>query len=172
MRLPTRKDWLLLGAVTALPVLADGLAVKTGAWETTVRTRTSGLIVPEEALASMTAQQRTQMEALVGTSAAGPPPSTSKSCMTQKDIDDGAFRAQQLQKESQCNFKPVASGAKHQEWTFECPSQPGGASGRMVVDATDSTHVTGEVNIKAEGVSITTTFTSRWLGDSCAEVDK
>jgi hypothetical protein len=56
--------------------------------------------------------------------------------------------------------------------TFECPGKQGVSGGRMVVNAADSTHVSGEMQIKAEGMTIESTFTSKWLGPTCADADK
>ena len=173
MKLPIRRNWLLATAIAAMPVLAaDSLGVKTGTWETTVNSKTSGMAMPAEAMAGMNPQQRAQMEAMMSKMAGAPHSTTSKSCITQKDIDEGAFRSQQMQEDSKCTYKSVASSGKHQEWTFDCPDEHGASSGRMVVDATDSTHVTGTISIKAEGATIDSTFTSKWLGASCDGADK
>ncbi len=166
-------NWLLLTAIAALPALAaDGLNVKTGTWETTLTTKTSGMTMPAEAMANMNPQQKAQMEAMMKQmSAAGPRTITDKSCVTEKDLKEGAFRGQQ-EKDSSCTYKPVATSGRHQEMTFECPGKRGVSSGHMVVDATDSSNVKGEMHIKAEGVTIDSTFTSKWLGPTCADADK
>ena len=56
--------------------------------------------------------------------------------------------------------------------TFECPGTKGVSSGRMVVDAIDSANVKGEMHIKAEGMTIDSTFKSKWLGPTCSAEDK
>jgi hypothetical protein len=175
MNLRTKTNWLLVTALASLPVLAaGGLGVKTGTWETTVTTKTSGMMMPADVLAKMNAEQRAQMEAMMSKrAAAGPHSITSKSCVTQKDIDAGAFRAQQAEADSKCTYKPGAgNSSKHQEWTFECPGQKGVSGGSMVVDAVDSTHVNGVMHVKANAGTVDSTFTSKWLGASCADADK
>ncbi len=173
MTLQIRKNWLLVTALTALPVLAaDGLAVKTGTWETTMTTKASGMTMPAEAMAKMNEQQRAQMEAIMkNMGSAAPKTMTSKSCITDKDLKEGAFRAQQ-DKANPCTYKPVVTTGKRQEMTFECPGTRGVSSGHMIVDATDSNNVKGEMHIKASGATIDTTFTSKWLGPTCAAADK
>jgi hypothetical protein len=102
----------------------------------------------------------------------GPPKvTTTKSCVTEKDLKEGAFRGQQ-DKSNPCTYKPVVTTGKRQEMTFECPGRQGLSSGHMIVDATDSNNVKGEMHIKAQGMSIDSTFTSKWLGPTCAEADK
>jgi hypothetical protein len=173
MKLRMRKNWLLVTAMAALPVLAaDGLAVKTGTWETTMSMKTSGMTVPAEAMANMNEQQRAQMAAMMkNIGGATPRVTTTKSCVTEKDLKEGAFRAQQ-EKDNNCTYKPVVTTGKRQEMTFECPGKRGVSSGHMIVDATDSSNVKGEMHIKAEGVTIDSTFTSKWLGPTCADADK
>jgi hypothetical protein len=173
MKLRMRKNWLLVTAMAALPVLAaDGLAVKTGTWETTMSMKTSGMTVPAEAMANMNEQQRAQMAAMMkNMGGATPRVTTHKSCVTEKDLKEGAFRAQQ-EKDNNCTYKPVVTTGKRQEMTFECPGKRGVSSGHMIVDATDSSNVKGEMHIKAEGVTIDSTFTSKWLGPTCADADK
>ena len=171
MKMRTTKDWLLVAAVAALPVLAaDGLNVKTGTWETTMTTNTAGMAMPAGAMADMTPQQKAQMEALMKQLAAsGPKTITERSCITDKDISEGAFHQPA---DGKCTYKPVVATGKRQEMTFECPGDKGVTSGRMVVDAIDSANVKGVMQIRAEGMTIDSTFKSRWLGPTCAKEDK
>jgi len=173
MKLRIEKKWLLIPMIAALPVLAaDGLNVKTGTWETTMTTNTSGMSMPAGAMANMTPQQKAQMEAMMKQMAAsGPKTITERSCVTDKDIREGAFH-QRAEDDSQCTYKPVVATGKRQEMTFECPGTKGVSSGRMVVDAIDSGNVKGEMHIKAEGMTIDSTFKSKWLGPTCAAEDK
>jgi Protein of unknown function (DUF3617) len=177
MKLRIRKNWLMVtalaGAIAPLAVLAaDGLNVKTGTWETTMSTKTSGMSMPAEAMANMNEQQRAQMAAMMkNMGGAAPKTMVQKSCVTEKDLKEGAFRARQ-DKDNPCTYKPVAGSGKHQEMTFECPSKRGVTTGHMIVDATDSSNVKGEMHIKAESVTIDSTFTSKWLGPTCADADK
>jgi Protein of unknown function (DUF3617) len=174
MKSRLEKNWLLILMIIALPALAaDGLNVKTGTWETTMSMKTSGMTMPAEAMANMNEQQKAQMAAMMkNMGGATPRVTTTKSCVTEKDLKEGAFRAQQ-EKDNPCTYKPVVTTGKRQEMTFECPSKRGGvSSGHMIVDATDSNNVKGEMHIKAESVTIDSTFTSKWLGPTCADADK
>lgn len=174
MKLRIEKNWLLIAMITALPVLAaDGLNVKTGTWQTTLVMKTSGMAMPESAMANMNAQQRAQMEAMMKQmSNAAPKTIIEKSCITEKDLKEGAFRTQQMQKDSKCTYKPGVSNRTHQEVVFECPGERGISSGRLVVDAVNSSNIKGEMHVKAASATIDTTFTSKWLGPTCAAEDK
>jgi hypothetical protein len=166
------RKLLLIVAIAAFPVLAaDSLNVKTGTWETTMTMKTSGMAMPAEAMANMGPEQRAQMAAMMKQMGQGAPrTTTNKSCVTEKDLKEGAFRAQQ--ENSKCTYKQVAGSGNRQEMTFECPSQRGVSSGHMVVNATDNAHVSGEMHLKAEGMTVDSTFTSKWLGATCAAEDK
>lgn len=173
MKLRINKSWLLL-AIAALPALAaDTLAVKTGTWETTVNIKSAGMSMAADLLAKMTAEQRAQMEAFISRMPAAVPKSmTSKNCITQKDIEDGAFKAQQMQKDSKCSYKPGASNTRsHQEWIIDCPGEKTINGGTMVVDAVDPTHVNGVMHIRTPAATIESTFTSKWLGASCTDTN-
>ena len=77
------------------PVLAaDVLNVKTGTWEATFTTNTAGVGLPASVVASMTPEQKAQAEMIMKQLAAsGPKTVTERSCVTDKDIREGAFRA-------------------------------------------------------------------------------
>jgi Protein of unknown function (DUF3617) len=167
----SRPNWnvLLVPLIAAFPVLAaDGLNVKTGTWETTVTTKSSGMTMPADAMANMGPEQRAQMAAMMKQMGQGAPRTTTdKSCVTDKDLKDGAFRS--MQEDSKCTYKPVVSSGRRQEMTFECPTGKGVSSGHMVVDAVDSSNVKGQMHLKTQGMTIESTFTSKWLGPTCAE---
>jgi hypothetical protein len=160
--------------LAALPVLAaDALAVKPGLWETTVITAASGM--PTDALANIPPAQRAQIEAMMqqrGT--AGPRTHKSKSCVTEKDLREGAFRQDRGEAAQRCKYTPVVSTGRRQEFALQCAG-PGGApggTGRFVVEAPDNAHVRGEFQMRSSGMNIDAKFTSQWLASSCAGADK
>jgi hypothetical protein len=170
----TRTHILYAAIAVALPVLAaDGLAVKTGLWENTVVVNNTGMAIPADALAKMPPERRAQMEQrLKQMGAAGPRTITDKSCLTEKDLRDGAFRPDTGQDARNCKYTPVSATAKRQEWTFQCASNGNAATGHVVIDAVDSTHVRGEMDIKSARFTMNMKFNARWLGSSCAGADK
>jgi len=173
-RLPLRTPALLFCAALTLPLLAaDSLAAKTGLWETTLTTNSSGMAIPEDALAKMPPAQRAQMEQMFKQMGArGPSTTTDKSCVTARDLQEGAFRKQLEEDGSNCKYTAVSSTPKHQEWVFQCAGRDNAATGRMVIDVVDSTHVRGTMDFKSQQMSMNMKFDSKWLGDSCAGADK
>jgi Protein of unknown function (DUF3617) len=163
-----RSNTLLLAAAIALPLLAaDGLAAKTGLWETTTVMNTGAIAIPADALAKIPPAQRAQMEQMFKQMGArGPTTTQSKSCVTEKDLKEGAFR-QQAEPGSNCKYTAVTDTPRKQEWTFQCTGS-GAATGRMQVDAADSTHVHGTMEVKTAQVTMNMKFDSTWLGASCA----
>lgn len=167
-----RTVGMLLFAV-ALPVFAaDSLQVKTGMWETTTTVQMSGLSIPAERLAKIPPAQRAQMEQMMRSmGAAAPRTDKRKSCITEKDLQEGAFR-NAAQNNQQCKYTTVNSTAHHQEYTFQCTEQGHAANGRMVLDASDGAHVQGSADVKSDAANISIKFTSQWLGASCTDADR
>jgi hypothetical protein len=172
-RFKLRLPALLIAGAVALPLLAaEALSAKTGLWETTTVTSSSGMSIPADALAQMPPAQRAQMEQMFKQmGVGGPTTSKTRSCVTAKDLQEGAFR-QQPEAGSDCKYTSVSSTSKRQEWTFQCKGNGGTASGRMQVEAVDSTHVRGTMEIKSPQMSMNMKFDSAWLGASCAGADK
>jgi hypothetical protein len=169
-----RRSWVCTMLVAlALPALAaDSLQVKTGLWETTTVMQMSGLSIPADTLAQMPPAQRAQMEQMMRNMGAGAPRThTDKSCITEKDLKEGAFR-NALENNQQCKYTTVSASARHQEYTFQCTEQGHAANGRMVLDAADGSHVQGTIDVKSEGANVNIKFSSQWLGASCAGADK
>jgi NACalpha-BTF3-like transcription factor len=163
----------LLLIAASLPVLAaDSLKVKTGLWETTTTMQMSGVSMPADALAKMPPAQRTQMEQMMKQMGVGAPRvSTDRSCVTEKDLQEGAFR-NAGEDMKQCKYTTVSATARHHEYTFQCAQDGHTASGRMVIDAADSTHVQGSADIKSAAANMSMKFSAQWLGASCAGADK
>jgi hypothetical protein len=157
----------------ALPVLAaDSLQVKTGLWENTATIQMSGVSMPADMMAKMPPAQRAQMEQMMRNMGAGAPSThKEKSCITEKDLKEGAFR-EAAKGNQQCKYTTVSATARHQEYTFQCNEQGHVANGRMVIDATDSAHVQGTADVKSDAANVSIKFSAQWLGASCAGADK
>ena len=172
----TPRDFHTVGMLliaAAMPVLAaDSLQVKTGLWETTTTMQLAGVSIPADTLAKMPPAQRAQMEQMMRSMGAGAPRTQKeKSCITEKDLKEGAFR-NATEQNQQCKYTTVSATARHQEYTFQCMEQGHAANGRMVLDAADGTHVQGTADVKSDAANINIKFSSQWLGASCAGADK
>jgi len=172
MKAQNARTWLLVAAISTFPVLAaDGLDVKTGAWEVTMTTKTKSVAMPAGVMDNWTPEQKAQMQATLKQLADSPPVTrTDRSCVTDKDIREGVFL--QRSAAANCTYTPTASTSKREEMTFECKAGPGLTKGRMVAEVIDSANVKGEMLINVDGLTMETTFRSRWLGPTCADGDK
>lgn len=171
-RIPITVSTLAICAAVALPLLAaEKLSAKAGLWETTTTTNMGGMAmsvlsaIPPEMLANLPPAQRAQMEQAM--KIASGQPVTARSCITEKDLAEGAFR-QQSQQDMQCSFTEVSSTPTRQESTFQCTSPAGPADGHLTIDVIDATHVKGAVQIKALQTSIDSKFDSKWVGADCS----
>src|SRR5512139_258282 len=158
----------------SLPVLAaDALQVKTGLWETTTVTTSSGFSLPAEAAANMPPARRAQMEQMMKQMGSrGPQTSRERSCVTDKDLKEGAFRGASGNDQQNCKYTQVSATPRHQEITFQCSSEGHSGTGRLVIDAIDSTHIRGTIDVKSDAVSMNIKLTGQWLSASCAGADK
>ncbi len=88
---------LLLSAAVWAADKIQPLNVKTGLWETTRTTTTSGQMpIPPELLARLTPEQRAKMEErMKANSAEKTRASTSKSCMTKEKLEKAPFSDEQ-----------------------------------------------------------------------------
>jgi len=164
----------LTAVMIALPLLAaDGLQVKTGLWETTTLSNSSGFSMPADAAAKMPPAQRAQMEQMMKQlGARGPQTRKTKSCVTDKDLKEGAFRGANGNDRENCKYKQVSATARRQDFTFQCSNEGHTGSGHMVIDAPDSTHVQGTIDIKTDTVTMNIKLSGQWLSSSCAGADK
>ena len=116
--------------------------------------------------------QRAQMEAVMKQMGVGAPSTRKdKSCVTPEDLKEGIFKAVRENQDKNCKFTVVQATAKHQELAMSCSGEVQ-ATGKMVVDAQDSSNVRGTMDMKSAQMSMNMKFTSRWLSASCAGADK
>ncbi|MEO8315742.1 MAG: DUF3617 domain-containing protein [Pseudomonadota bacterium] len=168
-RIQNIVSMMAICAAVALPLLAaEKLNAKIGLWETTATVNMGGMAMPAlppDVLAAMPPAQRAQIEQMMKPQMT-PRTTTDKSCVTEKDLQEGAF-GQQSQEDMKCTFTVVSSTSKHQETNFQCTSPAGPAAGKLVVDVIDATHVKGTMQMKAQQISIESKFDSKWLGADC-----
>jgi hypothetical protein len=157
----------------ALPVLAaDSLQVKTGLWEITTVANNSGIAIPADRLAKMPPEQRARMEEMMKQMAArGPRTNKDKSCVTEKELKEGAFRSA-ANAQPNCKYTQVSATARRQEITFQCSGEGRDSTSHMVMEAPDSTHVRGTIEARSGSTTINIRITGQWLSASCAGADK
>ena len=148
------------------------LNVKTGQWETTMSGQMSGMPpIPPEVLNRMTPEQRAKIEAVMG--GQGAKPIVNKSCMTKEKLEKAWNTDQEAMKS--CNTSVITSSSSKQEVHIECNRENTKTVGTVKVEALDSEHVRGSLQMTATGadaghaMNMNYTFTSKWIGPACAE---
>lgn len=166
----------VIGLAGALVLVAQSkykpLNVKTGLWETTWTSSTTGRPpIPDDLLAKMTPEQKAHFEAAMKSlSAQNAKPRINKSCLTKEKLEKDPFNRQS----QSCKETVLASTGSRMEIREQC------AEGKMQSDitvsivASDSEHVTGTVKSNMTGggntMNINGTLTSKWLGPVCGNV--
>jgi Protein of unknown function (DUF3617) len=162
---------LLSGAVWAADKIQP-LNVKTGLWETTRTSTTSGQMpIPPELLARLTPEQRAKMEErMKANSAEKSRTNTSKSCLTKEKLEKAPFSDEQ----KDCTRTIVTSTSSEAEIKFVCDKSGMKANGTIHVEAITPESVKGSAQtaIASGGRTMNTSgsFTSKWLGPNCGDV--
>ncbi|MBZ5575409.1 MAG: DUF3617 domain-containing protein [Acidobacteriia bacterium] len=176
------KTVVLAGLCFLLPLAswsADDykpLNVKTGLWESTVNTQVSGALpVPAEVLSRLTPEQCARMEAAMkNQEARGPRATSTKSCVTPEDLNKPlTFDAEQ---KNNCKGTLLRSSSGEQQIREECTQQNMQITAMVHVEAVDSEHVKGTMDMTASGggnqMNSKGTFTARWIGSDCGDLKK
>jgi hypothetical protein len=154
--------------VAACPVFADALNVKTGAWEMTTTTLITGMPMPAEALAKMTPEQRTRMEAMIATRAGKPSKHVSKSCVTKEDLDQDSM----IKSDNVDCKKEVISRSTTKIVVTETCEAPNASTSNVIIEAKTPENVVANMDMTQPGASgkIQVNIDGRWLDASCAGI--
>jgi hypothetical protein len=169
----------LLGSavvLTASVSAADtAFNAKTGAWEmTSTTTRTGGTppampkMTPEQ-LAQMPPGARAQMEKTMKALSGEPVTDVSKSCITQKDLEqDHLFKSAD---EAKCKRNVIAKTATRVTAELSC-ADPKGMNMKVDFQAPSPDTIVGTMDMTQEGrpEKLHVDVKGRWLGDSCAGI--
>jgi hypothetical protein len=148
------------------------LGVKPGQWETTTTGQMTGMpAIPPDVLNKLTPEQRAKMESAMG--AHGAKPMVSTSCMSKEKLQQAWNTGQDALKA--CTTSIVTSNSTKQEIQMECNRNGSKSSGTVKVEAIDSEHIRGAIQMTAttgndgHSMSMNYTFTSKWVGEACTE---
>lgn len=163
----------LLACASAWCADIHPLDVKPGQWETTVSGQVTGLpSLPPEVLNKMPPEQRAKVEAAMG--ARGAKPIVNSNCMTKEKLQQAWNTGQDSLKA--CTMSVVTSTSSRQEIHVDCNRNGNKSGGTIKVEAVDSEHIRGSVQMTAtpggddsHAMSMNYTFTSKWVGGACAE---
>jgi hypothetical protein len=157
----------------ATPSRAEGLAVKTGLWETSSSGAglPQGMMpqIPADQLARLTPQQQAMVQQGLA-AASGSKSITRKMCVTQAMLDKGFSGPDTNQN---CKRTLVSSSASAMEVRMVCTGDHPG-TGTLHLDAVDAKTVNGtldmEVMMRGMSVPMHRTIQGRWLSADCGTV--
>lgn len=160
-------------AMTLSAVAADDarpLNVKTGLWNVTLTTKTSGAPpVPAEQVEKLPPEQRARLEQMwKDRQAKGAQTKSSSHCITDEQLKDrDAF----IEDEGSCSRTVITSTGKELNVRVQCISEEGTRTSTYHIQALSAENIKGEVHIEASGggktMEISHDFTAKWSGPVC-----
>ena len=151
------------------------LNLKEGLWEMTSTHSMTGMPpIPADALAKMTPEQRTRMEAAMKQSGAGMPKTdVRKHCITKEKLEkQSAFD----ENRKDCTRTIVSSTGSKLEMKIHCEGkeQQMSMDGAFVVEVVSSDSAKGSMHTVSSGngrtMNMDFTFSSKYLGPGCGDV--
>lgn len=151
------------------------LNVKEGLWEVTVTHSMSGMPnssmanIPPDALAKMTPEQRSRVEAMMSGKSST---DVRKECVTKEKLQkNSAFSNNR----GDCTRSVVNSTGRKLEVKFHCEEKQSSSDGNFVMEALGSDNVKGTMHMVANtsgghNMTMDFTITSKYLGQDCGDV--
>lgn len=150
--------------------------VKLGLWETTLTNQMDiSSMIPPEALASMTPDQRAKMEATMS-GRGGARTSTSKHCVTKDTMNEALASASMDNiKKMNCTRTFLTSTSTKQVIHMECSSEAMKTSGDIQAEVIDRENTKGSMVMTlggggGRGGNMKMSWTTKWLGADCGDV--
>lgn len=162
---------IVLSSVAWAQTKLQPLNVRTGLWESTITTSTSGQMpIPAEMLARLTPEQRAKFEARMKQNSA--PKSrtyTNRDCETKEKLAEQPFNS-----EKECKQTIITSTSTKAEVKMVCELGDVRSSGTMRIDVLSPESVKGAGQMTSNGgghtMTVNTSFSAKWLGSSCGAV--
>ena|SRR5882672_6965034 len=151
---------------------AETLNAKTGAWQLTVTTLTSGNPLPADVLAKMPPDERAKVEEAMKARAGKPSTETFKTCITQADLNQNRMIRSE-DDDSNCKKKVLSHTSTKHVITQTCPP-PRASSGQATIEAKTPESIVASIDtIQADGNGkIRVDIKGRWLGVSCEGIEQ
>ena len=157
----------------ATSAIAESFNAKPGAWEMSTTTLTSGLLIPPDMLAKMPPEQRAKFEQSMRARSEKPMTHTSKSCVTQEDLDQNRIIKEEEEKKEgglQCASKVISKSSSTLVIERTCPA-PRASTAKMMMEAKTPESIVGTIDMtRAESGKVHVDIKGRWLGASCAGI--
>ena len=146
-------------------VFADSFNVKTGAWELTFTSKTSGIMLPPEMLERMPPERRAKLEEAMKARSGQPKTRVKKGCITQKDLDQNNFIKAEGEGETACAVKVLSKSPTKLVMERICPAAE--SNYKISIDVKTPENVEGTIDGSAGEGKMHTDLKGRWLGTSC-----
>ena len=171
---------IFIGLILAswLPVRAadkvQPLNVKTGLWEMTMTTTTSGTMpISPELAAKLTPEQRARMEATMKAHSTEKTRTTTyKDCMTKEKLEKGVDFGKT---DSKCTPTVVNSTASSVDTRFSCEPLDVKTSGTIHFEALNLENIRGSGQTSATGggntMNVKMSWTGKWVGPTCGQTE-
>ncbi len=154
------------------PAWADSFNMKPGAWEITTTVQLSGSRIPPEILAKMPPEQRAKTEQAERTAALNPKSIVSKECITKEDLDhDRIIKEGEEESESPCPTTIITKSSNKLVLERSCPP-PKESVSNILLEAPSPESLVGKFDRIQQGRKIHSEMKGRWLGASCAGIER
>ena len=146
------------------------LNVKTGLWESTITSTTSGQMpLPAELLSRLSPEQRAKFEARMKERSAPKARNvTNRDCETKEKLAEQPFSSQK-----ECKQTILTSTSTKAEIKVACEYGDVKSSGVMHIDVLSPESVRGSGQMTSQGgghtFTVNTSFSGKWLGPSCGD---
>jgi hypothetical protein len=150
------------------------LDVKVGLWEVTGTNAVSGLPpIPQDVLDKMPPERRAKLEAVMKErSGQGPKTTTRKHCVTKEELEKSAVLGEDSKS---CTRTVVTSTRRKLDARISCVEEGNRRAGTFDLEAADREHVKGSMRMVVTGgdktMTVTSTFTGKWIGPACEKGD-
>ncbi len=152
---------------------AQPLNVKTGLWETTIRSEAHGqLPIPQEQLQKMSPPQRAAMEKIMARNSQ-PRSHVFKHCVTQEELDKAESNFLAGEPGMKCENKLSKHTHSSVVGTMHCTKGSMRQTADFSYEARDREHISGKLNMTVSNgtntMSSKGTMSSRWISASCGK---
>jgi len=154
--------------MSPLCAFADSFNMKTGAWELTYTSTSSGTPFPPEMLEKMPPERRAKLEEAMKARSGQPKTRIHKGCITQTDLDQNKFLKAEGEKETDCAVKVLTKSTTKLVMERSCPAH--GANFKISVDVKTPETVVGTIDGSVGSGQMHTAVKGQWLGESCDEI--
>jgi len=149
--------------------VAETFNMKTGAWELTYTSMTTGMLLPPELLERLPPERRAKVEESMKARSGQPKTRVHKGCITQKDLDENRFLKADGDENTECVVKVLSKSSTKLVMERTCPA-PHDATFKITIDVKTPESVVGLIDGSMGTGTIHTDVKAHWLGASCDQI--